>query len=174
MQALTTLEEAIQKIDQETRLSFKQTYTTINQHLAELFPQIFSGGEAYLELTEDDVLNAGVRIIARPPGKKNSSIHLLSGGEKALTAIALVFSFFKLQPSPFCMLDEVDAPLDDANVGRYCNLVKQMSKHVQFIVITHNKITMEMADHLTGVTMREPGVSRLVSVNMDEAATLVG
>lgn len=125
-------------------------------------------------MTEDDVLNAGVRIIARPPGKKNSSIHLLSGGEKALTAIALVFSFFKLQPSPFCMLDEVDAPLDDANVGRYCNLVKQMSKHVQFIVITHNKITMEMADHLTGVTMREPGVSRLVSVNMDEAATLVG
>ncbi len=174
LQALTTLEEAIQKIDQETRLSFKQTYTTINQHLAELFPQIFSGGEAYLELTEDDILNAGVRIIARPPGKKNSSIHLLSGGEKALTAIALVFSFFRLQPSPFCMLDEVDAPLDDANVGRYCNLVKQMSKYVQFIVITHNKITMEMADHLTGVTMREPGVSRLVSVSMDEAATLVG
>lgn len=171
-QALQTLEEAIQKIDQETRVSFRETYNTINNYLSELFPQVFSGGEAYLELTDDDILTAGVRVIARPPGKKNSSIHLLSGGEKALTAIALVFSFFKLQPSPFCMLDEVDAPLDDANVSRYCNLVKQMSKHVQFIVITHNKITMEMSDHLTGVTMREPGVSRLVSVNVEEAAAL--
>jgi chromosome segregation protein len=171
-QALNTLEEAIQKIDQETRATFKQTYNTINEHLKELFPKIFGGGEAYLELTEDDVLSAGVRIIARPPGKKNSSIHLLSGGEKALTAIALVFSFFNLQPSPFCMLDEVDAPLDDANVGRFCKMVSEMSKKVQFIVITHNKITMEMTEHLTGVTMREPGVSRLVSVNVEEAAAL--
>lgn len=172
-EALDILLQAIEKIDQETRETFRQTYDAINNHLRELFPKVFGGGEAYLELTDEDVLSAGVRVIARPPGKKNSSIHLLSGGEKALTAIALVFSFFNLQPSPFCMLDEVDAPLDDANVGRFCNIVKEMSKKVQFIVITHNKITMEMNEHLTGVTMREPGVSRLVSVNVEEAAELV-
>jgi chromosome segregation protein len=123
-------------------------------------------------MTGDDLLDTGVSILARPPGKKNSTIHLLSGGEKALTAIALVFSIFQLNPAPFCMLDEVDAPLDDANVGRYASMVREMSDQVQFIFITHNKITMEMADHLMGVTMHEPGVSRLVSVDVEEAAEL--
>ena len=145
----------------------------MNAGLADLFPKVFGGGHASLELTTDDLLTTGVAIMARPPGKKNSTIHLLSGGEKALTAIALVFSIFQLNPAPFCMLDEVDAPLDDANVGRYARLVKAMSEKVQFIYITHNKIAMEMADQLMGVTMHEPGVSRLVSVDVEEAAVMV-
>ena len=145
----------------------------MNAGLADLFPKVFGGGHASLELTSDDLLTTGVAIMARPPGKKNSTIHLLSGGEKALTAIALVFSIFQLNPAPFCMLDEVDAPLDDANVGRYARLVKAMSEKVQFIYITHNKIAMEMAEQLMGVTMHEPGVSRLVSVDVEEAAGMV-
>ncbi len=171
--ALETLENAIHKIDRETRTRFKETFDKVNSGLAELFPKVFGGGHASLELTGDDLLNAGVSIMASPPGKKNSTIHLLSGGEKALTAIALVFSIFQLNPAPFCMLDEVDAPLDDANVGRYARLVKAMSEKVQFIYITHNKIAMEKADQLMGVTMHEPGVSRLVSVDIEEAAKMV-
>ncbi|MFZ8930562.1 MAG: chromosome segregation protein SMC, partial [Pseudomonadales bacterium] len=173
-EALATLEEAIRKIDRETRARFKETFDQVNSGLQSLFPKVFGGGHAYLELTGDDLLDTGVAIMARPPGKKNASIHLLSGGEKALTAIALVFSIFRLNPAPFCMLDEVDAPLDDANVGRFCRLVTEMSKDVQFIYITHNKISMEMGEHLMGVTMQEPGVSRLVSVNVEEAAALAG
>jgi chromosome segregation protein len=170
--ALEVLENAIRKIDKETRTRFKETFDRVNSGLQELFPKVFGGGHAYLELTSDDLLDTGVAIMARPPGKKNSTIHLLSGGEKALTAIALVFSIFRLNPAPFCMLDEVDAPLDDANVGRYAKLVEAMSEHVQFIYITHNKGAMEMAQQLMGVTMNEPGVSRLVTVNVEEAAEL--
>lgn len=170
--ALEVLEGAIVKIDKETRSRFKETFDKVNAGIQDLFPRVFGGGHAYLELTGEDLLDTGVAIMARPPGKKNSTIHLLSGGEKALTAIALVFSIFKLNPAPFCMLDEVDAPLDDANVSRYARLVDAMSEHVQFIYITHNKIAMEMAKDLMGVTMNEPGVSRLVSVNVDEAAEL--
>ena len=170
--ALETLENAIRKIDVETRTRFKETFDKVNAGLKELFPKVFGGGHAYLELTGDDLLDTGVAIMARPPGKKNSTIHLLSGGEKALTAIALVFSIFRLKPAPFCMLDEVDAPLDDANVGRYARLVEAMSEQVQFIYISHNKIAMEMAQQLMGVTMHEPGVSRIVSVNMEEAVEL--
>lgn len=166
--ALEVLEAAIDKIDRETRAKFKETFEQVNNGLQELFPQVFGGGGAYLELTDSDLLEAGVSIMARPPGKKNSTIHLLSGGEKALTALSLVFSIFKLNPSPFCMLDEVDAPLDDVNVGRFCRLVKSMSDEVQFIYISHNKVAMEMAHALSGVTMNEAGVSRLVSVNIDE------
>lgn len=171
-EALTALEDAIAKIDRESRDRFKETFDTVNANLQELFPRVFGGGEAYLELTSDNMLETGITIMARPPGKKNATIHLLSGGEKALTAMALVFSLFRLNPSPFCMLDEVDAPLDDTNVGRFCNLVKEMAKSVQFIYITHNKLTMEMADIMMGVTMKEPGVSRIVTVNIDEAAEL--
>lgn len=167
--ALQLLQDAIQKIDKETRTKFKDTFEIVNLAFQTLFPKIFGGGSAYLELTSDNLLETGVSVMARPPGKKNSTIHLLSGGEKALTAIALVFSIFQLNPAPFCMLDEVDAPLDDANVGRYCHLIKDMSKSVQFIFVSHNKVTMEMAEHLAGVTMKEPGVSRLVSVNIEEA-----
>lgn len=170
--ALATLESAIHRIDKETRQRFKETFEKVNSSLQELFPKVFGGGTAYLEMTGEDLLNTGIAIMARPPGKRNSTIHLLSGGEKALTAIALVFSIFRLNPAPFCMLDEVDAPLDDANVGRYARLVKEMSKSVQFIYITHNKIAMEMADQLLGVTMHEPGVSRLVTVDVDEAAEM--
>ncbi len=170
--ALETLQSAIRKIDKETRNRFRETFDKVNNGLQELFPRVFGGGSAYLEMTGEDLLDTGISIMARPPGKKNSTIHLLSGGEKALTAIALVFSIFQLNPAPFCMLDEVDAPLDDANVGRYARMVKEMSDRVQFIFITHNKITMEMADQLMGVTMHEPGVSRLVSVDVDEAAEL--
>ncbi len=170
--ALETLENAIRKIDKETRSRFQETFDQVNNGLQELFPRVFGGGNAYLEMTGDDLLNTGIAIMARPPGKKNSTIHLLSGGEKALTAIALVFSIFQLNPAPFCMLDEVDAPLDDANTGRYARMVKEMSDKVQFIFITHNKITMEQADQLMGVTMHEPGVSRLVTVDVDEAAEL--
>jgi chromosome segregation protein len=170
--ALETLENAIRKIDKETRSRFKDTFDKINSGLQNLFPKVFGGGHAYLDMTGEDLLDTGVAIMARPPGKRNSTIHLLSGGEKAMTAIALVFSIFRLNPSPFCMLDEVDAPLDDANVGRYANLVKEMSENVQFIFITHNKITMEMANQLLGVTMHEPGVSRIVAVDIEEAAEL--
>ena len=170
--ALNTLENAIRKIDRETRARFKEYFDRINRGLQELFPKVFGGGHAYLELTGDDLLDTGVTIMARPPGKRNSTIHLLSGGEKALTALSLVFSIFQLNPAPFCLLDEVDAPLDDANVGRFCNLVSEMSAKVQFIYITHNKIAMEMAATLMGVTMHEPGVSRLVSVDVEEAAEM--
>ena len=170
--ALDILEQAIRKIDKETRSRFKETFEQVNQDLKLLFPKVFGGGTAYLELTNDDLLETGVTIMARPPGKKNSTIHLLSGGEKALTALSLVFAIFRLNPAPFCLLDEVDAPLDDANVLRFCNLVSEMSKTVQFIFITHNKIAMEMATHLTGVTMVEPGVSRMVTVDVDEAVAI--
>ncbi len=171
-EALSTLEQVIRKIDRETRSRFKETFDKVNSGLQNLFPKVFGGGSAWLELTGDDLLDTGVTIMARPPGKKNSTIHLLSGGEKALTAIALVFSIFQLNPAPFCMLDEVDAPLDDANVARYARMVKEMSDRVQFIYITHNKIAMEMADQLLGVTMHEPGCSRLVTVNVQEAVAL--
>ena len=170
--ALETLESAIRKIDRETRTRFKETFDKVNSGVQAMFPRLFGGGHAYLEMTGDDLLDTGVTIMARPPGKRNSTIHLLSGGEKALTAVALVFSIFELNPSPFCMLDEVDAPLDDANVGRFCDMVREMSERVQFVFITHNKITMDLANHLTGVTMHEPGVSRLVAVDVDEAVQL--
>jgi chromosome segregation protein len=170
--ALDILELAIRKIDKETRARFKETFDQVNESLKLLFPKVFGGGTAYLELTDDDLLETGVTIMARPPGKKNSTIHLLSGGEKALTALSLVFAIFRLNPAPFCLLDEVDAPLDDANVIRFCKLVSEMSKTVQFIFITHNKIAMEMATHLTGVTMAEPGVSRMVAVDVDEAVAI--
>ena len=171
-EALDTLENAIRKIDKETRTRFKETFDLINSSLQELFPKLFGGGHAYLELTGDDLLDTGVTIMARPPGKKNTTVHLLSGGEKAMTAIALVFSIFHLNPAPFCMLDEVDAPLDDANVGRYAKMVEEMSAKVQFIYISHNKIAMEMANQLMGVTMHEAGVSRLVSVDVNQAVEL--
>jgi chromosome segregation protein len=171
-EALTTLENAIRKIDKESRARFKETFDQLNSNLQETFPQLFGGGHAYLELTGDDLLETGVTIMARPPGKRNSTIHLLSGGEKALTAVALVFSIFKLNPAPFCILDEVDAPLDDANVGRFSEMVSAMSEDVQFIFITHNKITMEIAHQLLGVTMHEAGVSRLVTVDVDEAVKM--
>ena len=171
-EALETLETAIRKIDRETRTRFKETFDRVNAGLKQKFPRLFGGGHAYLELTGDDLLSSGVTVMARPPGKRNSTIHLLSGGEKALTAVALVFSIFDLNPAPFCLLDEVDAPLDDANVGRFCEIVRDMSDQVQFVVITHNKATMEMMNHLTGVTMHEAGVSRLVSVDVDEAVKM--
>jgi len=174
IEALNSLEQAIAKIDKETRDRFKQTFDTVNRSLSELFPKVFGGGRASLELTDDDMLATGVTIMAQPPGKRNSSIHLLSGGEKALTAIALVFSIFQLNPSPFCMLDEVDAPLDDANVERYARLVKEMSSQVQFIYISHNKIAMEMATQLLGVTMQEAGVSRVVTVDVAQAINMTG
>lgn len=171
-EALETLETAINKIDKETRARFQDTFDRVNAGLKERFPRLFGGGHAYLELAGEDILNAGVSIMARPPGKRNSTINQLSGGEKALTAVALVFSIFELNPAPFCLLDEVDAPLDEANVGRFCNTVKEMSERVQFIFITHNKTTMELATQLLGVTMNEPGVSRLVAVDVDEAVRL--
>jgi len=172
--ALETLEGAIRKIDKETRARFKETFDRVNTGIQELFPRLFGGGHAYLELTGDDLLSTGVTIMARPPGKRVSSISLLSGGEKALTAVALVFSIFRLNPAPFCLLDEVDAPLDEANIGRFSSLVTEMSERVQFIFVTHNKGTMEAARQLCGVTMREPGVSRLVQVDLEEAAKLAG
>jgi chromosome segregation protein len=170
--ALATLEDAIAKIDRKTRTRFKDTFERVNKGVQELFPRLFGGGHAYLELTGEDLLTTGVGIMAQPPGKRISTLHLLSGGEKALTAVAFVFAIFRLSPSPFCLLDEVDAPLDDANVVRFSSLVREMSETVQFIVVTHNKITMEMAHQMSGVTMREPGVSRLVQVDIDEAASL--
>ena len=171
-QAISTLESAIEKIDKESRFKFKETFEQVNKDLKTLFPKVFGGGKAYLELTGTDMLDTGVTIMAQPPGKKNSTIHLLSGGEKALTALSLVFAIFRLNPAPFCMLDEVDAPLDDANVSRFCNLVREMSRTVQFIYISHNKIAMEMASHLTGVTMFEPGVSKMVAVDIEEAVAM--
>src|SRR5580658_4226155 len=170
--ALNTLDQAMRKIDRETRTRFEDTFNRINAGLQEKFPRLFGGGHAYLELVGDDPLAAGVAIMARPPGKRNSTISQLSGGEKALTAVALVFSIFDLNPAPFCLLDEVDAPLDEHNVGRFCDIVRDMAERVQFIFITHNKVTMEMASQLIGVTMNEPGVSRLVAVDIDEAVKL--
>ncbi len=170
--ALATLENAIAKIDRKTRTRFKETFERVNKGVQELFPRLFGGGHAYLELTGEDLLTTGVSIMAQPPGKRISSLHLLSGGEKALTAVSFVFSIFRLNPAPFCLLDEVDAPLDDANVVRFSSMVKEMSESVQFIIVTHNKITMEMAHQMSGVTMREPGVSRLVQVDINEAARL--
>ena len=170
--ALETLFQAIHKIDRVTRERFKDTFEQVNARLGDLFPKVFGGGRAYLELTGKDLLDTGVSVMARPPGKRNASVNLLSGGEKALTAIALIFSIFQLNPSPVCLLDEVDAPLDDANVIRFAELISDMSRDVQFVVVTHNKLTMEMADYLMGVTMAEPGVSRIVSVDVVEAAAM--
>lgn len=172
--ALDTLEEAIRKIDRETRGRFKDTFDRVNSGVQELYPRLFGGGHAYLELTGEDLLDTGVSIMARPPGKRVSNISLLSGGEKAMTAVALVFAIFRLNPAPFCLLDEVDAPLDEANVGRLAAMVNEMSEQVQFLFVTHNKATMEVANQLSGVTMREPGVSRLVSVDLAEATRLAG
>jgi chromosome segregation protein len=166
------LENAIAKIDRETRARFKEVYDKINHRFQELFPLVFGGGHATLELTDENLLDAGVSVMACPPGKRNSSINLLSGGEKAMTAIALIFSIFHLNPSPLCLLDEVDAALDDMNVSRYCDLVKKMSEKTQFVFISHNKLAIEMAEHLIGITMHEPGVSRLVSVDVQEAITM--
>lgn len=169
MEALATLDGAIAKMDKETQLRLKDTFDQVNIGFQTLFPRLFGGGRAKLELTCDNLLEAGILVMAQPPGKRNSTIHLLSGGEKAMTAVALVFAIFQLNPSPFCMLDEVDAPLDDLNVKRFCEMVKEMSPLVQFLFITHNKVTMELADHLIGVTMREPGVSRVVAVDVEMA-----
>ncbi|RXZ32860.1 chromosome segregation protein SMC [Oxalobacteraceae bacterium CAVE-383] len=169
-EAINTLQDAIHKIDKETRDLLQDTFDKVNQHFSELFPILFGGGQARLTMTGDEILDSGVQVMAQPPGKKNATIHLLSGGEKALTATALVFSMFQLNPAPFCLLDEVDAPLDDANTERFCNMVKRMSAHTQFLFISHNKIAMEMAQQLIGVTMQEQGVSRIVAVDMESAA----
>ncbi|WP_376853304.1 chromosome segregation protein SMC, partial [Bordetella pertussis] len=170
--AMETLEDAIRKIDRETRELLQETFNTVNRHFGELFPKLFGGGEARLTMTGDEILDAGVQVMAQPPGKRNSTIHLLSGGEKALTATALVFALFKLNPAPFCLLDEVDAPLDDANTERYANLVSNMSEQTQFLFISHNKIAMQMAKQLIGVTMQEQGVSRIVAVDIDSAVQM--
>jgi chromosome segregation protein len=172
--ALATLEAAIAKIDRETKSRFKATYTQVDARFSQLFPELFGGGEAALARTEDDWLAAGVKVTVRPPGKRKAAIQSLSGGEKALAAVALLFALFELNPAPFCMLDEIDAPLDDANVARFCELVRRMAARVQFIVITHNKLTMELAEQLHGVTMAEPGVSRLVSVDIEQALDMAG
>jgi chromosome segregation protein len=171
-EAMTTLEDAIRRIDRETRERLQQTFDEVNSHFGRMFPALFGGGQAKLILTGEEILDSGIQVIAQPPGKKNASIHLLSGGEKALTALSLVFSMFQLNPAPFCLLDEVDAPLDDYNTGRFCELVKRMSANSQFLFISHNKITMEMAQQLLGITMQEPGVSRVVAVDIDEAMKL--
>jgi chromosome segregation protein len=168
-EAMATLEDAIRRIDKESRDLLMDTYNKVNEHLSEMFPVLFAGGEARLVLTGEEILDSGVHVMAQPPGKKNSSIHLLSGGEKALTAIALIFSLFQLNPAPFCLLDEVDAPLDDTNTERLCALIKKMSQHTQFVFISHNKITMELAQQLVGVTMQEKGVSKVVAVDIEEA-----
>ena len=168
-EAMATLEDAIKKIDMETRELLASTFEAVNGHFGWLFTELFGGGNAKLMMTGDEILNAGVQVMAQPPGKKNQTIHLLSGGEKALTAIALVFAIFQLNPAPFCLLDEVDAPLDDANTQRYAKLVQSMSKGTQFLFISHNKIAMEMAQQLIGVTMQEQGVSRIVAVDMQAA-----
>jgi chromosome segregation protein len=169
-EAITTLEDAIRKIDRETRALLQETFDTVNGHFGLLFPELFGGGEARLVLTGEEILDSGVTVVAQPPGKRNQSVHLLSGGEKALTAIALVFALFQLNPAPFCLLDEVDAPLDDANTDRYCAMVRRMSDQTQFLFITHSKITMELAQQLVGVTMQERGVSRIVAVDLEAAA----
>ena len=166
--ALNSLEDAIKKIDKDTKERFKDTFEKVDNKLQEIFPKLFNGGKAYLKMTENDLLKTGVAVYASPPGKKLTSINLLSGGEKALTALSLVFALFSLNPSPFCMLDEVDAPLDDANIERFCNLFSEMSEKIQFIIITHKKITMEYVEQLIGVTMGEKGVSKLVNVSMSE------
>jgi chromosome segregation protein len=171
--AVETLEDAIRKIDRETRSLLQDTFDTVNLNFSQLFPKLFGGGEAKLVMTGEEILDCGVQVMAQPPGKRNTSIHLLSGGEKALTATALVFALFQLNPAPFCMLDEVDAPLDDPNTERFCNLVRHMSASTQFIFITHNKIAMEMGQHLMGVTMQEQGVSRIVAVDLDAANAMV-
>ncbi len=168
-QAIETLQEAIRRIDGESRELLMDTYNKVNLQLAELFPVLFAGGEARLVLSGEEILDSGVQVMAQPPGKKNSTIHLLSGGEKALTAIALIFSLFRLNPAPFCLLDEVDAPLDDTNTERLCTLIRKMAQHTQFVFISHNKIAMEMAQQLIGVTMQEKGVSRVVSVDIEAA-----
>jgi chromosome segregation protein len=172
-EAMTTLQDAIHKIDLETRDLLANTFNQVNEHFGRMFPTLFGGGQARLVMTGAEILDAGVQVMAQPPGKKNSTIHLLSGGEKALTAIALVFAIFQLNPAPFCLLDEVDAPLDDANTERYRKLVTEMSKGTQFLFISHNKIAMEMAQQLIGVTMQEQGVSRIVAVDMESAVSLV-
>jgi chromosome segregation protein len=172
-EAINTLEDAIKKIDNETRDLLGSTFETVNQHFGKMFPELFGGGNARLVMTGEEILDAGVQVMAQPPGKKNQTIHLLSGGEKALTAIALVFAIFQLNPAPFCLLDEVDAPLDDANTERYAKLVTAMSKETQFLFISHNKIAMEMAQQLIGVTMQEQGVSRIVAVDMESAAGML-
>jgi chromosome segregation protein len=171
-QAMETLENAIRRIDRETRDLLQTTYDAVNKSFGELFPVLFGGGEAGLIMTGEEILDAGLQVMAQPPGKKNSTIHLLSGGEKALTAIALVFAMFQLNPAPFCLLDEVDAPLDDTNTERFCAMVRRMSANTQFLFISHNKIAMEMAQKLVGVTMQESGVSRIVEVDMEEALRL--
>jgi chromosome segregation protein len=171
-EALATLEDAIRRIDRETRERLQATFDEVNNHFGKMFPALFGGGNAKLVLTGEEILDGGVQVIAQPPGKKNTSIHLLSGGEKALTALSLVFSMFQLNPAPFCLLDEVDAPLDDYNTQRYCDLVRKMSESSQFLFISHNKITMEMANQLLGITMQEPGVSRVVAVDIEEAMKL--
>jgi chromosome segregation protein len=171
-EAMTTLEDAIKKIDGETRELLGGTFNTVNEHFGRMFPELFGGGNARLVMTGEEILDSGVQVMAQPPGKKNQTIHLLSGGEKALTAIALVFAIFQLNPAPFCLLDEVDAPLDDANTERYAKLVTSMSRETQFLFISHNKIAMEMAQQLIGVTMQEQGVSRIVAVDMDAAVSL--
>jgi chromosome segregation protein len=171
-EALDTLESAIRRIDRETRELLKTTFDTVNHHFSTLFPQLFGGGQAQLTMTGDEILDAGVQVMAQPPGKKNSTIHLLSGGEKALTAISLVFALFQLNPAPFCLLDEVDAPLDDTNTERFCNMVKRMAVQTQFLYISHSRITMEMAEQLVGVTMPESGVSRIVEVDIEQALRL--
>jgi len=168
-QAVLTLEEAIRRIDRETRNRLQQTYDEANRHFGELFITLFGGGQAQLQLLGDEILDTGVQVFAQPPGKKNSTIHLLSGGEKALTALALVFALFRLNPAPFCLMDEVDAPLDDSNTERFCSLVRKMSERIQFLIVSHNKITMEMAQQLIGVTMQESGVSRIVEVDIEAA-----
>jgi chromosome segregation protein len=168
-QALETLESAIRRIDRETRELLSATFEAVNRHFGEMFPTLFGGGTARLVMTGEEILDAGIQVIAQPPGKRNTSIHLLSGGEKALTALALIFSMFQLNPAPFCLLDEVDAPLDDSNTTRFCDLVRKMSAQTQFLFISHNKITMEMASQLIGVTMPEAGVSRVVAVDIEEA-----
>ena len=169
IEASETLETAIKKIDKETRGRLQATFDEANMYFKTLFATLFGGGEARLELLGDEILDTGMQVFAQPPGKKNSTIHLLSGGEKALTAIALVFALFRLNPAPFCLMDEVDAPLDDSNTERFCRLVTQMSDKTQFLFVSHNKITMEMAQQLIGVTMQESGVSRIVDVDMEQA-----
>lgn len=172
-EAMDTLEEAIRNIDRETRQLLHETFELVNGHFGELFPRLFGGGQAKLVMTGEEILDAGVQVMAQPPGKRNSTIHLLSGGEKALTATALVFALFKLNPAPFCLLDEVDAPLDDANTERYANLVNSMSDQTQFLFISHNKIAMQMAKQLIGVTMQEQGVSRIVAVDIEAAVQMM-
>ena len=171
-EAMATLETAIRQIDRESRDMLQQTFDSVNANFSRLFPMLFGGGQARLVLTGEEILDAGVQVVAQPPGKRNTSIHLLSGGEKALTAISLVFALFELNPAPFCLLDEVDAPLDDPNTERFCKMVREMAGDTQFLFISHNKITMEMASQLVGITMPEPGISRVVAVDIAEALSL--